>query len=308
MPINFPFAHYQMARVTGWQPKPISGRILYVDGQRYLKGFKCYKPYFEKMADAFKELKQGDTILVYGKVDESNLFATDRTVTDVTICGMGTRTRPGHGDESAMAGSADWSAEKDNDTDPLFTIAGQGWSIRNIHFGGGKNAPTVRIRRTTDWNASGSHAEFRNVAFSGGFYGIEDYGGCTNVGVFDCQFYGYKLPGATAIRCSPAPLGVALPLMWEISGNRFINNDQHIDAELSNSIICGNRFFKEGFDIPNHVSIDLTSGKNNIVDHNQFGHLSNEPGYVNGAYKSAPGDAWGPNYCSDREVYGVPTE
>src|SRR3990167_7843802 len=110
---DFPFASYSMARVTGWQGKPLSGRVLYVDGQRYLRGFKAYRPCFEKMADAFKELRQGDTILVYGKVDESNLFATDRTVTDVTICGMGTRTRPGHGDESAMAGSADWSAAKD---------------------------------------------------------------------------------------------------------------------------------------------------------------------------------------------------
>ena len=297
----------QSPAISGWQGKPISGRVLYVDGQHYLKGYKIYHPHFEKMADAFKELRQGDTIIVYGKIDESGLVAPNRNITDVTICGMGTRTRPGHGGESAMGGAADWSAEKDNETDPLLTIISQGWSIRDIHFGGGKRASTVKLLRTDDMTASAGHAEFRNVAFSGGVIGIEECGGNTNVGIYNSQFYGYRQPGSAAIKGTSTSVG--WPLWWEIVGNRFFWNDVHIDLDPSNSIVRGNYFFMEGPEGPrNKVALDLYGGKNNIVDHNQFGCRSDEPGYVNEAYKMGAGDAWGPNYCSDKEIYGAPKE
>ena len=305
--MDIPFYNsVKVPMITGWQDKPISGRVLYVDSQHYLD--KIYKPRFDKMEHAFKELRQGDTILLYGKIDESGLVGPDRTVTDVTICGMGTRTRPGHGETSAMGGGADWSAEKDNETTPLLTIISQGWSIKNIHFGGGRKASTIKLSRTGDMSESGSHAEFRNVAFSGGMIGIEDWGGCTNIGIFDSQFYGYKQETSFAVKATAGGLAVSWPLMWEISGNRFINNYGHIDVELSNSIISENYFFRQGFDTLNQVSIDLSGGKNNIVDQNQFGCRSNEPGYVNSAYLAGEGDCWGPNYCSDKEIYGAPKE
>ena len=103
---------------------------------------------------------------------------------------------------------------------------------------------------------------------------------------------------------------MALPLMWEVIGNRFMNNDRHIVLNVSNSIVRDNIFFKVGFDFPrpNTTMLDLSAGKNNIVAHNQFGCRSDEPGYANTAFKMAPGDAWGPNYCTDKEVYGAPTE
>lgn len=59
-------------------------------------------------------------------------------------------------------------------------------------------------------------------------------------------------------------------------------------------------------DQPNAVSLDLSAGKNNLVAQNNFCCRSDEPGYADSAFKTGSGDVWGPNYCSDKEVYGVP--
>lgn len=277
------------------------GRILYVDAQDFLGSH--FSPKFKSMTEAFKELRQGDTIYLYGKIDESNLAATDRTVTDVTICGMGNRTRPGHGGDSAMGGGADWSNAKDNYTDPLLTIISQGWSIQNIHFGG-----RIKISRTLDWMQSGSHVEFSSCTFSGGDIGIEDSGGSTNVGIFGCHFYGFHKPGQIAIKSTS--VAFAWPLWWEIIGNRFIHNDGHIQLALSNGIVKNNVFFYTGPEpgLRNTLALDLSAGKNNLVVHNSFCCSSNEPNYVNKAFKHGVDDSWGPNYCKDKEVYGVPKE
>ena len=275
--------------------KPATGRMLYVDSQDYLD-HSAFNPRFPSMQAAFEELQRGDTINLYGKIDESGLIGPDRNITDVTIQGMGTRTRPGHGGESAKAGGADWSNAKDNFTDPLLTIIAQGWSIQGIHFGG-----RIRLSQTVDWMQSASHAEFRNNAFSGGSIGIEDSGGCANVGIYGCQFYGFGKPGQTAIMSTSTAW--AWPLMWEIVGNRFMNNDRHVVIPLSNSIVKGNTLFRVGYEGKiNATAISLAGGKNNVVTHNNFVCLATD---AVGAYIAGEGDAWGPNYCADKVLYGI---
>ena len=278
------------------------GRVCYVDNQGYLDP-SIYKPIFKSMKDAFKELRGGDTIMLYGKIDESDLRSPDRNVTDVTIRGMNTRTRPGHGGESAMAGGADWGNEKDNFSDPLLTVISQGWRIQNIHFGG-----HIKLSRSLDMMESGSHAEFRDCTFSGGAIGISDHGGCTNVGIFGCHFYGFNKPEQIAIKSTSTAF--AWPLWWEIVGNRFMHNWGHIQLALSNGIVKDNAFFMRGPepDKFNQIALDLSVGKNNLVAHNNFGCRSDEPNYANTAYRMGAGDVWGPNYFSDKEIYGLPKE
>lgn len=279
--------------------QPTVGKSIYVDPQDLLDD--SFYPKFYSIHDAFRKVKRGDTIYLYGKTDESNLIVKDRTITDVTICGMGTRTRPGHGGESAMGGGADWGTEKDNNEDPLLTIRAQGWRIEGIHFGG-----TIKLSRTLDMMESGSHAEFRNCTFSGGEIGIEDDGGCTNVGIFGCHFYGFSKPDQVAIKGTSTAF--AWPLWWEIVGNRFMHNYGHMQIALSNGIVHGNTFFQHGPEpsMSNVIAIDLGGGKNNSVARNQFACASTDRGYLENAYVKGVGDAWGPNYCSDREFYGVP--
>ena len=126
--------------------------------------------------------------------------------------------------------------------------------------------------------------------------------------MFGCHLYGCNKPGQMAIKSTSTSF--AWPLWWEIIGNRFMHNDGHIQLALSNGIVKDNVFFMRGPapDQTNTIALDLSAGKNNLVAHNQFACRSDEPGYVNVAYRMGAGDVWGPNYCSDREVYGVPNE
>jgi len=279
------------------------GRVLYVDKQGFLGS--DFSPRFSSMAEAFSELRQGDTILLYGKIDESGLQLDKdhRDVTDVTIRGMNTRTRPGKGGETAMGGGADWGNGKDNFSDPLLTIISQGWRIQNIHFGG-----RIKLSRTSDYFENGSHTEFQDCTFSGGEIGIDDSGGNTNVGIFGCHFYGFKKPGQVAIKGTST--AVAWPLWWEIIGNRFMWNDGHIMLDLSNGTVTHNIFFRTSPEpgLNNTLALNLAGGKNNVVAHNQFCCRSDEPGYADSAFAMGEGDVWGPNYCSDKEIYGKPNE
>lgn len=285
--------------------KPSPGRILWVDPQDTLPD-EGYGPKFYTMSDAFRRVQRGDTIILIGKLKEPGIVAP-ANVADVTIIGATTRVRPGHSHiDYMMGGSADWSNGRDNETDPLITVVAQGWVFKNLHFGGVPRSASVRLARDVEFTKSANHTAFHNCAFSGGRYGIEDFGGNANVGVFGCQFYG-DTPDGTAI--ASTDISVAYPLMWEIVGNRFINNTHHIHLPLSNSIIKDNILFRRGYTLDNAISIDLSGGgKNNVVTHNHFTHPSNENGYVNSAYAAGDGDSWGPNFCSDREVYGLPRE
>lgn len=274
------------------------GRIIYVDPQDYLDPDR-FAPKFYRMADAFRHLKSGDTVKLYGKIDESGLRGP-KNVVDVIIEGMNTRTRPGKGGDTAMGGAADWSTLGES-TDPLITVVSQGWSFKNIHFGG-----TIQLSRALDWMESGNHAEFNKCAFSGGKYGIADEGGCTNIGIYGCQFYGFAKDGSVAIKSTSTSF--AWPLWWEIVGNRFLNNYGHIQLALSNGIVRDNVFFKDSVEpaTPNIISVDLELGKNNSVFNNQFACASTDANYIENAFIMGPGDAWGPNYCSDKTVFGVP--
>ena len=288
----------------GWRHRPAIGKTIYVDKQAFLDP-TVFSPRVSSMAEAFDILRQGDTILLYGKIDESDLkLPRDRRdITDVTIRGMNTRTRPGKGGETAMGGAADWGNAKDNTSDPLLTIVSQGWSIQNIHFGG-----RIKLSRTADYFENASHAEFVDCTFSGGSIGIDDSGGNTNILVTGCHFYGFNKPDQFAIRGTST--AVAWPLWWELTGNRFIWNYGHIQLGLSNGIVRDNIFFHRSPDPAqlNHVALDLSAGKNNIVLRNHFGCRANEPGYAKTAFKMGDGDSWGPNYCADQEIYGAPQE
>ena len=279
----------------------IPGNTIYVSSQGFLNTANL-KPVYKTIAEAFKVVKRGDIILVYGKLREDSLI-TPLNIADVTIRGMGTRTRPGVTavPNGLMAGGADWANGEKNKTNPLLTIISAGWSIENMHFSNTANITSVRLDRNGSTRTA-NYTQFIDCAFYGGIRGIEDNGGSYNVGIYNSLFY----KSVTAIGSTST--GQALPLMWEIIGNRFVQNQTHIRMPLSNSTIKNNILFKDGYENSNLVAINLSGGKNNVITQNNLVHSFNLRGYVNRAYLSGTGDAWGPNYYSGGEVYGVPRE
>ena len=298
-------AQYQtLSPSSNYSSERAPGRVLYVSPQGYLDTIR-FRPIYKTMSEAFSVVRRGDTIKLYGKLREGGL-TTPLNVTDVTIIGMGTKVRSGRTEapvNNLMSGSADWTNSVNNKTNPILTIISAGWSIENIHFSNTTtNISTIRLDRNGS-NRAANYTQIINSYFYGGLRGIEDNGGNAQVGVYNNTFYN-SITGIESTSTSQA-----LPLMWEIIGNRFVQNRNHIKMPLSNSIIRDNVLFRYGYESLNIVSIDLSAGgKNNSIFNNSLAHLFNQRGYVNTAYSSGTNDSWGPNYYSDKEGYGVPRE
>ena len=244
------------------------GVVRYLDPQRYLDSARYAPYYYGTMAEVFRDLQRGDTILLYGKLREEGL-ETPAYVTDVTIMGMGTKVRPGHtGTPSGVqGGAADWSHPNDGSAVPLLTVRSVGWAFHHLHFGGHPNASTLVLSRqgdSTEFHAN--HTEVVDCLFSGGLRGIEDQGGSGHILVRDSLFYRLT----TAIQSTNT--SVALPLLWEIANNRFVSNTAHIVMPLSYSVVRGNVFFRSGFERPTMMQLDLRGGLNNVVVQNVDEH------------------------------------
>src|SRR3990167_4565658 len=142
----------------------ISGNIIYVSSQGFLNTTN-FKPIYKTMAEALRVVKRGDIILVYGKLREDSLV-TPLNIADVTIRGMGTRTRPGVTavPNGLMAGGADWANGEKNKTNPLLTIISAGWSIENMHFSNTANITSVRLDRNGSTRTA-NYTQFIDCAF-----------------------------------------------------------------------------------------------------------------------------------------------
>lgn len=280
---------------SGYSSTRQAGRTIYVSPQGYLDG-KSFNPVYKSMSDAFKVVRRGDTIKLYGKLRESGLV-TPKEIADVTILGMGTRVRPGNTStpNGLMGGAADWSDGSQSNGLALLTVISSGWSFENVSFGGLPRGASIILDRNGSTHTA-NHTQFIACAFSGGLRGIEDRGGNANVGIYNNQFYGY----GTAI--ANTSTSQALPLMWEIIGNRFVENTVHIKLPLSNSIVRDNVVFETGYLSKSRVMLDLSGGKNNAISNNTFAGSST----ARNEYLAGTNDAWGSNFYSNMEVYGVP--
>lgn len=174
---------------------------------------------FLTMAAAFAAISSGDTIFFKGKIKEQLTAPTH--VFDITI--VGASNRPRHADAAPVGSEsgATWTTlATPATTTPLLTLQHQGWRLVNFVMAGPSASACVLQYRD---NAAGeaekdsSHAEYHNIRFASGRDGIEDSGGCYNIGVFDCTFH--DLTG-WAIKHT-AGAGVADAYRWQIKGNRF---------------------------------------------------------------------------------------
>ena len=257
-------------------------RAFFVDGNLGVDsgtGQNPLKP-FRTMQYAFNQLRSGDVIYFRGNIVEN--LSAPAGIFDVSIIGCG--NRPRHADAHTSNNgysAATWKAAVQ--TDPLLILRQQGWRLSNLLL----DAPTsdaaiefIRDAASGDSERDSSHAEILGCRFASGATGILITGteNVFNVRVEGCTFNDLTdaIKGDTAWR-------------WQIIGNEFHSNTNHVDSGFTQSVIRGNTFGKF-----TTKSIDLTGGANNVVYTNYlYGTYSNVGGYTAGT-----GDEWGGNYNS----------
>lgn len=254
---------------------------------------KSWATAFATMAVCLTYVASADVILFRGNVKEQ--VTTPVNIFDVTIIGVGNRPR----NSDAVTGyfaqtSATWKyPTSPTATTPLIKVIQQGWRFVNILFNAYSDSAAVQLYRNAASGADerdASHASFYGCRFTGGNTGIEDVGGCYNVGVYDCLFNNITDGTGRAIYCSST--AVANPLSWEISGCRFVNNDNHIVSAASAWCIRNNEFSAASVT----AKINLTGGiATNSLYGNQFGGTYSSAG---GYTQAGAADEWSGNFNS----------
>lgn len=176
---------------------------------------------FRTMDAAFDVLASSDTIYVKGKVKEQ--LSTPAHVFDVTV--IGAANRPRHADAAPLGSEsgATWTVpDAPSTTTPLLKVRSQGWRLINILFAGPSAAASVQSFRDAgagEAEFDGSHLEVVGCRFASGKYGLEDSGGCYNVGIYNSDFHDLT---DYAIK-STVGAGVGIMYRWQVRGNRFLD-------------------------------------------------------------------------------------
>lgn len=246
---------------------------------------------FLTMSAAFNAVSSGDVITFIGNVREQ--LTTPAGVFDVTVLGGSNQPRNADAFTSTTTGDtgrsgASWVAPASpTAATPLLKVLQQGWRFQNFLFGAGPaTTPTVTLYRDGGSGSSerdASHASFYGVYFNGPVIGIQTSGGLTAVTVVNCTFRGATDTAFSSITGA----GIGTNLIYNICGNRFIDNVKHIVAPMSKGTIWNNM-------IGNFTTtaIDLTGGGSNTVGFNIFsGTYSNVGGYTGSGT-----DTWAGNY------------
>lgn len=221
-------------RIGGLAPNGVSWFVDAVDGSNNHDGLSWNSP-FLTMAKAFSVLESGDRIFFVGKIREQ--LTTPVQVFDVSIIGAG--NRPRHADAAPVPtggqSAATWTTPASGSTDdPLLTVLQQGWSIHNFVMAGHATDACVFLQRDAgagDAERDASHFEAHGVRFASGQDGVEQSGGCYNVGLFDSWFD--DLTGVCIKHTSGA--AVTTPYRWQIKRNRFSKCGSLMTALVGNT-------------------------------------------------------------------------
>lgn len=258
---------------------------------------------FATMERAFDAVSRNDTIWFVGTVREqltAPLTGVDGTAcTGVSIYGMaggGVRDDDGakwtYPASGATAGLA------------LLTLRQQGWTVGNFLM---TPEPTSGacidlLREENATNPDSSHFIATGMRFVGidvtTTYGIQDNDGCSNVQIRNCEFYLLT----TGIRGASTP--IAVPLRWQVTGNRFIDNTNHISMSATDMVFANNLFMTEATVNINLIAVSAQGATNVVtgnVFHNQASDITISDGYTGSAT-----DVWAQNFATDQAVFGVP--
>jgi hypothetical protein len=240
------------------------------------------------MSAALNMIGSGDIVHLTGKVTES--ITAPAGVFDVTIIGEG--NAPRHADAHTTNNgysTAQWNSAAT--TTSQLTLQQQGWKIMNILFDAPTSAAAIVFPRNAssgDSERDSSHAQILGCRFASGSMGIQITG---TENVFNVLVAGNTFNDLTTAIDSSG--GYAY--RWQIIGNNFTNNTNHIDVGFNAATITDNVFGEV-----TTLGVDLTGGTNNVVSRNIF------HGDYNVLNVAGTTDAWGGNYVSG-ETAGIST-
>lgn len=201
--------------------RPGQDFYLAIDGGSDSYGGHSWNLPLATMSAVFALLNSGDTIHFVGKVREQ--LVTPLQVFDVTIRGEG--NRPRHADDAPVPtggqATSTWTTPASGSTNtPLLKVMQQGWRLENFVMAGHATNACVLLFRdggAGDLERDASHFESVGMRYASGRDGIEQSGGCYNVGIYESTFHdltGYAIKHT-------AGAGINDPYRWQIKRNRF---------------------------------------------------------------------------------------
>lgn len=240
------------------------------------------------------------TIYVSGHITEQ--VETPADVFGVRIVGL-VNGNPRNTTDSGTVlpgNGVDWVSPSSPTADePLLRISEQGWEVHNILMVPANGIAAIELRREeTATYFDASHAVFENIRFiaasTTGTIGIEDIGGSGFVTVRNCVF---DTLASGIVNTSTA---IANPLRWLVTGNRFLNNTEHIDMPFTESWYTWNIHDEAT------TNIDFSGGGGgNFVNNNNFDNDAANIAPGDG-YTAGTGDSWQVNQANDAAYYGIP--
>lgn len=247
------------------------------------------------MSRAFTLVKSGGVISFIGNIREQ--LTAPEGIFGVSIIGAATSPRNADSFSGGTSGDggrtgASWVAPASpTASTPLLKVLQQGWSFRNFLFGAAP-AATASVLLYRDGGAGSaerdaSHAAFYGMRFDGSPMGIQASGGPAFITVAGCLF----ARATTTAIANTVGAGIGTNLNWNIVGNRFFSNVNHIVVPTSGATISGNTFQAH-----TTMAIDLNGGvaTNSICGNSLSGTYS-----IAGGYRGAgAGDEWGGNFNS----------
>jgi hypothetical protein len=257
---------------------------------------------FTTMSAAFNAVNSGDVITFIGNIREQ--LDTPEGIFDVTVIGGSNSPRNADAFTSATTGDtgrtrASWVAPASpTASTPLCRVLQQGWRFQNFLFGAAPAATAsvvlYRDGGSGDEERDSSHASFYGMRFDSSPMGIQASGGPAFITVSGCLF----ARATTTAIANTVGAGIGTNLNWNIVGNRFFSNVNHIVVPTSGANIVGNTFQAH-----TTMAIDLNGGvaTNNISENALSGTYS-----IAGGYRGAgAGDQWAGNYNELSATVGI---
>ncbi len=256
---------------------------------------------FTTMTDIFNHLRSRDVIILGGVLREQVVAPLD--VFDVTVMGAANQPRQATDAGVPTGGGASWLAPTSPvAATPLIELREQGWSFQNLQMAGPSDAAAIKMHcEETATYPDASHLTLDGVRFTGGFIGLEDYGGASNVLIQNCSFEDMAGVGGAAIKVTNQ--GIRIPSRWQFQNNRILPCVNGIVGAWVDS-----RFIHNTISKSTTTTMNLASGNTglrNFICFNFFNIAAADFDPAGGVTGNAT-DTW-INYLSDALEFGIPT-
>lgn len=295
--------------VNGLNPT-MTGRIWYVNGEQALSAAGGSDSNTgREPSDAFGTIER---VLTF--VDSYDIIVLDGVfreqvvaplgVFDVTVIGAANRPRQATNAGIATGGGATWlKPASPVAATPLIELREQGWTFENIFMSGPTDDACIKMHcEETATYPDASHLTLRGMRMGGGFIGLEDYGGASNVLIENCSFEDYAGVGGGAIVVTNQ--GIRIPSRWMFRYNRILPCVNGIVGAFVDSQFIYNQIYK-----CTTTTMKLNSGNTglrNMVKYNDFNIAAADFDPADGVEGNAT-DTW-VNWLTDVLEFGVPAD